>query len=287
MGTTATGLDELRREVAVGCRVLAATGLVENVLGHIGVRVDDETLLVRCRGPAEAGLRFTGPDDVRLVEATSGRVLDDPGGRYAPPNELPIHTATLAARPDVACVVHAHPPEVVVASIAGVALTPIFGAYDIPAARLAAGGIPTHPRSVLIRTPELAAEMVASLGEAAVLILAGHGLVSTGAGVAEAVLRAIQVDTLARVHLRVRAAGGDPRPIPEADLVELPDLGPGLNQATLWRHHLAALDGGPDNHSDNDDDDHNDDDNDDGNHNDGGGDDHRDDWARRARDGGR
>ena len=235
------GLDGLRREVAVGCRVMAHRGLVENILGHISVRIDGGRALVRCRGPSESGLQFTMPDDVRVVDLGSGKITDDPAGEYAVPSELPIHASVLAARPDVACVVHAHPPDVVVASLAGFALEPIFGAYDIPAAHLASAGIPVHPRSVLIRNGELAAEMVASMGDAAALVLKGHGVVTTGSDVADAVLRALQVDTLARIGLRVRSAGAIPEAVPEADLAELPDLGSAFNRETLWRHHLAAL----------------------------------------------
>ena len=236
------GLEGLRREVAIGCRVMAHCGLVENILGHISLRVDGNRALVRCRGPHEAGLRFTTSDDIRVVDLASGEVLDDPDGSYAVPSELPIHTSVLAAQPDVACVVHAHPPDVVVASLADIELEPIFGAYDIPAARLASAGIPVHPRSVLIRNDALAAEMVASLGGAAVLVLRGHGIVTTGADVADAVLRALQLDALARVHLRVRTAGATPAAIPDADLAELPDLGSTFNRETLWRHYVAALD---------------------------------------------
>ncbi|MYA26627.1 MAG: class II aldolase/adducin family protein [Acidimicrobiales bacterium] len=235
------GLDGLRRDVALGCRVMAHRGLVENILGHISVRIEGGRALVRSRGPRERGLQFTVPDDVRVVDLDTGEIADDPAGDYAVPSELPIHTSVLAAHPDVECVVHAHPPDVVVASLAGFALEPIFGAYDIPAAHLAAAGIPVHPRSVLIRTDELAAEIVASLGDASALVLQGHGVVTTGADVADAVLRALQVDTLARMHLRVRAAGATPEAIPENDLAELPDLGSAFNRETLWRHHLAAL----------------------------------------------
>ncbi|MCY3948074.1 MAG: class II aldolase/adducin family protein [Acidimicrobiaceae bacterium] len=234
------GLDGLRRDVALGCRVMAHRGLVENILGHISLRTDGGRALVRCRGPHEIGLRFTTPDDVRVVDLDTGEIADDPAGEYAVPSELPIHTSVLAAHPDVECVVHAHPPDVVVASLAGFALEPIFGAYDIPAAHLAAAGIPVHPRSVLIRTDELAAEMVASLGDASALVLQGHGVVTTGADVADAVLRALQVDTLARTGLRVRSASAVPETIPEADLAELPDLGSAFNRETLWRHHVAA-----------------------------------------------
>ncbi len=221
---------------------MAHRGLVEHILGHISLRLDGNRALVRCRGPEEAGLRFTTPDDVRVVDLDSGEIIDDPDGNYKVPSELPIHMSVLAARPDVACVVHAHPPDVVVASLARFALEPIFGAYDIPATHLAATGIPVHSRSVLIRTDELAAEMVASLGVAEALVLKGHGVVTTGSDVAEAVLRALQVDTLARVHLRVRKAGAIPDATPDDDLAELPDLGGAFNRETLWRHHLAALD---------------------------------------------
>ena len=220
---------------------MAHRGLVENILGHISLRLDGNRALVRCRGPEESGLRFTTPEDVRVVDLGSDEVTDDLGGGYTAPSELPIHTSVLVARPDANCVVHAHPPDVVVASLAGFALEPIFGAYDIPATHLAAAGIPVHARSVLIRSDELATEMVASFGSAEALVLKGHGVVTTGTDVAEAVLRALQLDTLARIHLRVRSAGTIPEAIPSADLAELPDLGGAFNRETLWRHHLAAL----------------------------------------------
>ncbi len=220
---------------------MAHRTLVADILGHISVRVDSELLLVRCRGPEEAGLAFTVPADVRLVELDSGRIVDDPTGSYSVPSELPIHTSVLRARPDVAAVVHAHPPDVVVASIAGIELVPCFGAYDIPAAHLARNGIAVHPRSVLLSTRALAEEMIGSLGVAAAVVLRGHGLVTVGRSVPEAVLGALRVQTLARIAIAVHAVGTTPEPIPDEDVAALPDLGPGFNEGTLWRHHLAAL----------------------------------------------
>jgi len=221
------------------CRVMAHRGLVEDVLGHVSVRVDDDTVLLRCRGPRERGLRFTTPDDIRLVGLDGA--IREPGGDYAPPNEAPLHLETMRRHPNAGAVLHAHPPAVVIASIAGVALEPIFGSYDIPAARLAASGIPTYPRSVLIRRKDLADEMLASMGEATACVLAGHGLVTVGDDPVQALVRALAVDRLARISLAVIHAGAQPRAIPADDLAELPDLGASLNQESLWRHHLAAL----------------------------------------------
>ena len=213
-----------RVALARACRVLAHRGLVEDVLGHVSLRVAPDRVLLRCRGPHESGLRFTVPTDVRAVDL-DGRIVD--GGEdegYAPPSEAPIHLETLRRRPDANAVVHAHPPAVVAAGLADLPLLPIFGSYDIPAARLAAGGIPVYPRSVLVRRAELAHEMLAVMGDSSVCVL-----------------RALAVDRLSRTALAVVGAGGTLRPIPHGDLAELPDLGAGLNEHTLWRFHLAAL----------------------------------------------
>ena len=64
---------ELRRRVAVACRILAHAGLAEDILGHVSVRLDDDTILVRARGPAEAGLLFSTADDVIACSLTTGR----------------------------------------------------------------------------------------------------------------------------------------------------------------------------------------------------------------------
>jgi 3,4-dihydroxyphthalate decarboxylase len=141
--------------------------------------------------------------------------------------------------------VHAHPFAVVAADLAGHAFRPILGAYDIPGAHLAAGGVPVHPRAVLVRTRELAAEMVRSMGDRPVVVLRGHGLTATGHSVPQAVLSAVSVDVLARMTLAVAGAGGTPVPIPEADLAELPDLGSAFHETTAWRHELARLEQPP------------------------------------------
>lgn len=227
----------LAETVATACRVMARVGLVEHVLGHISARISDDELLLRCRGRAESGLAYTTADDVHLVPLTGSRDLGD----WTAPNEAPIHTEIMRRRPGVTAVVHAHPPAVVALSLTGTALLPIYGAYDIPGARLAAEGVPMWDRSVLITNRELAGAMADALGDSPVVILRGHGLVSVAEGpaetaVARAVLQAVAVDTLARTTLTILSAGGTLQPISDADLAGLPDLGGGFNVDTMWRH---------------------------------------------------
>jgi len=232
-----------RRLVADACRVLACRGLADGILGHVSLRVDDDRLLVRCRGPRERGLAWTTPEDVHLVDLDGAPAA--PGeldGGWSVPNELPLHTELLRVRPAVQAVVHAHPPAVVTADLAGLGIRPIVGAFDIPGTRLAAGGVPVYERGVLVRSRRLAAEMVAAMGTRPVVVLRAHGLTSTGGTVPEAVLRAISVDRIARLSLAVVAAGGTLADLPAADLAELPDLGSSFTEEMAWRHELARLD---------------------------------------------
>jgi ribulose-5-phosphate 4-epimerase/fuculose-1-phosphate aldolase len=222
--------------IATACQVMAERGLVEHVLGHVSGRVSADELLIRCRGPLESGLAYTTSDDVRLV------AMDGTGdtGAWTIPNELAIHTAVLRRRPAVTAVVHAHPPDVVALSLLDVPLLPVYGAYDIPGALLAAGAIPVWSRSALITNDELGDEMAAALGDRPVAVLRGHGLVSVAEGpaetaVAQAVLQAVAVNTLARTTLTILCAGGKPEAISAADLRALPDLGGGLNVDMMWR----------------------------------------------------
>lgn len=242
MTASARELTQLRQEIAEACRVLAARGLAEGYLGHISLRIDDDRLLVRCRGPHERGLAWTTAEDIRLVtldEAKPGAEGELDG--WVPPNELPLHTEVMRRHPHGTAVVHAHPPAVVAADLAGLQIRPIVGAFDMPGTKLAAGGVPVYPRGVLVRNRRLASEMVDAMGDRPVVVLRGHGLTSAAPTVAQAVLQAISVDQIARLSLTVVTAGGQLRDLPAEDMAELPDLGGSFNLATAWRHELARL----------------------------------------------
>ncbi|GAA4290802.1 class II aldolase/adducin family protein [Mycobacterium paraffinicum] len=236
-----TPLDEQRALVAQGCRVAAARGLVDGILGHLSMRIDDERLLVRCRSDTDTGVAFTRPSDIRLVAFDGGAGANGELDGYRVPNELPIHVETMLADPRHRAVAHLHPPAVVAADLAGIAIRPIYGAYDIPGAWLARGGVPVYERAVLIRTPALGKEMVAAMRGHPVVICRGHGITSAAATVPEAVLQAISIDALARMSLRVQGAGGNLRDIDDADWDDLPDLGPSFTAEAAWRHEIARL----------------------------------------------
>lgn len=232
-------MSDLRTTVATACRILAQQGLAADVLGHVSVRLAADRILLRCRGPQDRGLLFTVADDIREVDLDGGGDLD---GGYAVPNEFHIHTELFRARADVQAVVHAHPRDVVVAELAGVQLRQVFGAYNIPASRLANQGVPVYPRSVLVRTPELGRAVATAMKDAKACILRGHGVVTAGESVEQATLRALDLAELSRISTEVALLAGRPRVVPEDDRRELPDLGSSFNDLSRWRHYIGRLD---------------------------------------------
>ena len=149
--------------------VLAVRGLVEGALGHVSARVSSDEIVIRCRGPHDGGLCMSDAGDVWRV-TLDGDPVDLPEG-YAAPKELPLHTELLRARPSLAAVVHAHPRSALLCGLAGLNVRPVFGAYNIPAMRLALRGVPIFPKTALVTRPELAREVVAAMAESD----AGHG----------------------------------------------------------------------------------------------------------------
>lgn len=232
----------LRATVATACRILAAKGLVEGILGHVSARVADDELIVRCRGTDERGLALSEAGDVWRLDL-DGRPVDLPAG-FSAPKELPIHTELLRARPDVGAVVHAHPPAALLCGLADLPPRPVFGAFNIPALRLAVEGVPVYPRPVLITRPDLAGEMLDAMGDRPACILLGHGITVAAETVEQATVLAVNVNALLAVTVELARLGAQPPELDERDLAELPDLGSTFNDRFAWQAMVAELEAG-------------------------------------------
>lgn len=225
--------------MATACRILAARELVDGTLGHVSLRVSASELLIRCRGEDDQGLARTRASDIWRVDL-DGRPVDVPP-EYRVPHELPIHTELMRRDPEVRSVVHAHPPAALLVGLAGLKPGPVFGAYNIPALRLALGGVPVHPRSILISRPEHAEEMIATMGDRPICLLRGHGITVAGTSIEAATVMAVDLDVLVRITVDLARLGADPEEIEAADLAELPDLGSALNERFVWQSLAADL----------------------------------------------
>ncbi|HEX6513056.1 MAG TPA: class II aldolase/adducin family protein [Chloroflexota bacterium] len=191
-------LHELRKKVALSCRILAMEGLVKETTGHVSARVDDRHIVIRGRGAEETALLFTSADDV-LLATLKGQVLSD-NPHVGLPAEFSLHAEVYKARPEVGCVVHAHPPGILMCGLNELELKPIFGAYDPSAMKLAVDGVPIYPRAVTLTTPELGREMVEVMAGKDVCLLYGHGITAVAPDVENATVKAIKLESLARIN---------------------------------------------------------------------------------------
>jgi L-fuculose-phosphate aldolase len=225
-------IEEMTGLVARACRVLGKLDLARGTTGHVSARVGD-IVLVRGRGPAETGVRYTEPRDIVAVDL-DGRKLGGHDG-LDPPIEVFIHTALYRADAATRAIVHAHPRTPVLFTITDTPLLPLYGAYDPSGLRLALDGVPTYPRGVLIADTALGAELARAMGTARACLMRGHGITTCGTSVEEAVDVAIRLTELAEVNYRARLLG-EAKPIADEDAAT---FRAGARSERSWRHDAS------------------------------------------------
>jgi len=245
---------DLAERVAVACRVLGRLDLTRGAHGHVSARLPGtDHILIRARGPAERGVRYTTGDEILVVDL-DGRPVKKNNEDLSVPQEVFIHTEIYRARPDMYSVIHIHPPTLVLFTVCDVPLLPIFGAYDPSSARFALEGVPVFPRSILINSPERGRALVGAMGSADTCLMRGHGITTAGACVELAALAAIRLNELAVMNYQARLLGS-PQPIPEEDRDEILAMGSRRSrpaeggplagsEAAIWRYYCeltAAL----------------------------------------------
>ncbi len=210
-------MNELRDLVARSCRIMGMLELSNPTQGHVSTRIPGEDkILIRARGPMEAGLYYTTPDEVITV-GFDGKLIEGPAG-LAVPQEVFIHTEMYRARPEINSVIHIHPSTVVLFTICDVPLLPILGSYNPSALDLIINNrISQYDRSILIRDSALGRELASAVGATDVCMMRSHGITSVGRDVQEATINAINLYDLAKMNYQARLLG-EPRPIRDDDM---------------------------------------------------------------------
>jgi ribulose-5-phosphate 4-epimerase/fuculose-1-phosphate aldolase len=189
----------LRREVSLGCRVLDLEDQGDLVWGHVSAR-DPEGRGVWMKA-STYGFDEVGPEQVILV-SWDGEVLEGDGRRHV---EYPLHTETMAARPDVGAVVHTHAADCVALGATGHPLRPISHEATLFVPPELARFTKTGD---LITTAPLGQDVVAALADRNAVMLVNHGILTVGHDVATAVMTAVLLQRACRIQLRAMSAGG-------------------------------------------------------------------------------
>ena len=199
--------SELADRLILAHRILSVYGAFELNLGHVSFRLDEPDRYLIIGHIHHLGKTFED------LEAEHLTVMDGNGevvqGELKPPGERFIHTEIYQARPKVRSVAHAHPHTAVAFSVSGTDLLPVGHRGTIFAPK-----VPVLDNPGQIDSPALGRETAEALGQAPALLLAGHGAVTVGESIEEAVTVMIALEDTAKLQL-TGALIGDPRPIAE------------------------------------------------------------------------
>ncbi len=196
--------SELLEDLALANHILVNEGVLDG-FGHISVRHPthpERFFIARSMAPA-----LVTPEDIVEVDL-NGEVHDAQGRRtYV---ERFIHSAIYKARPDVMSVIHSHSPAVIPFGVTGARLRPIchmsgfLGAttpvFDI---RHSAG----DSTDLLVSSQALGEALAKVLGPSNVALMRGHGSVTVGNSIKQAVFRGVYTESNARLQAEASRLG--------------------------------------------------------------------------------
>jgi len=186
-------LVEERTAVVQACRQLLATGLVRGTSGNVSVRREEEVAV----SPSGVPYPELTPAAVPVL-GLDGRQLD---GALQPTSELALHLGIYRARPDVAAIVHTHSMFATVFAVLGEPIPAVH--YQLARA---GGEVPLVPYA-RYGTAELAEACVRVLAGGQAVLLAHHGVVAVGTGLADAMAVAESIEYVAELGWRARLLG--------------------------------------------------------------------------------
>ena len=186
---------DLRQHLIAHARSLTTLGLTQGTSGNVCARVGDAMLIT----PSGVAYETLTPASLALMPLDGGGAFEGP---LKPSSEWRFHLDILRARPDVGAVVHAHSTYATVLSILRRPIKAVhymiaaFGGPEIASTDYAPFG-----------TQELSELVIEGLGDRHGVLLGNHGMIATGANLAEAMHRAVELETLARQSYLAGLAG--------------------------------------------------------------------------------
>jgi L-fuculose-phosphate aldolase len=206
---TATAL-ELRRRVAIACRVIALEGYLDLTLGHVSAReAGSRTVWIKRKG---VGLDEVEADDVIALDLDDEHAFEDADYHL----ESVMHAEVYRAREDVCAVIHGHP-------LYGTAL----GATDAQLAFLThdavlfTDGIGIYDDGPsLVTVVHQGRAVAAALGHRRAALLRNHGVCIAGEDIRWALLTAVTLERAIRFQVVASSLGAFlPIPLDSAELL--------------------------------------------------------------------
>ena len=229
---------QVRVDLAACYRAIAMFGWDDLVFTHISARVPgpDEHFLINAYGMFFE--EMTASSLVK-VDLQGEKVLESP--QPINPAGFIIHSAVHEARHDVACVLHTHTKAGVAVAAQADGLLPISQVSLFPYATLA-----YHSYEGVALNDAEKPRLVADLGNNNALILRNHGLLTTGATIADAFLMMYVLETACQTQILAQSGGARLLQVPEEIVAgiqaQAEEVTRGLGGQLMWPGLLRKLD---------------------------------------------
>jgi len=197
-----------KEEIVRYGRMLHERCFVAAMDGNLSVRLKGDRILVTPTCVSKGAMR---PGDLVIVDV-EGRQLS---GRRNVTSEIGMHLLIYRMRPDVAAIVHAHPPTATGFAAAGMALTEplvcevVMGLGCIPLARYGTPG-----------TSELAQTLEPYVADYDAILMSNHGVVTYGDTLEHAYMKMETVEHFAQIALVTHLLGRQ-QPLEKVDIEKL------------------------------------------------------------------
>jgi L-fuculose-phosphate aldolase len=168
-------------------------------------------------------LAIMEPDDMVMCDTEGFLVAGRTGLTQC--SEVKIHACIYKTHPQIQSVVHVHPCYTILMSILTGSLKPMCQ----EGAQLLRHTLPIYPHVKTIQSDAEGMEVANLLGDSPAILLLGHGAVTTGKNLSEAVMGMAQLEEQARMNYLAYCAQGK-------DYVSLPDdlVGEMSNRTPLY-----------------------------------------------------
>jgi L-fuculose-phosphate aldolase len=204
-------IDEkgLRQALVERCLELERLGINQGMAGNLSARSGESMLITPTGVPYD---KMTGAMIARMPIETDYGVWSGP---LAPSSEWRMHLDIMRARPDVGAIIHTH-------AIHATALSLLHKPVPAVHYMIAAFGGPTIrcTNYAPFGTKELSDLAVEGLADRHGVLLGQHGMVATGSDLAEAMWRAVELETLAKMYILALSVGR-PYVLPDAEVMRI------------------------------------------------------------------
>jgi L-fuculose-phosphate aldolase len=211
---------QLREDFVTACHILAHEGVAEAAF-NVSVRLPGGRMMAH---------PITSPTLVTVDNV----VIYEPGAKL---KDYKAHPAIYDARPDVGAIVHTHPPYTIAFGTLGEEFKPIHH-YGTPFH----GKVATYDSPGQTKSDDRAGDIARALGTGCALLQQGHGAITAGKDLKEAVLLTLYLEESFKILAITRQMGGRPKEfsLQESEMISQQILKQ-RSQDKAWLHYADKL----------------------------------------------